>query len=60
MTWRTKGACRSLIEFGTSFIAAGILFSFLFGHGALFGAIAGLLTCVLVLGIEWLYKLPRS
>jgi hypothetical protein len=62
MTRRTssfKDTCRALTQFGLSFIAVGALFGFLFGHGVLFGAIAGLLTCVLVLGVEWLYKSTR-
>jgi hypothetical protein len=53
---RQKSAFRDDLQFGGIFIAVGAAFGLLFGHGAIVGAVVGITTCALFVGVDWLRK----
>ena len=53
---RQNSSFKDDLQFGGIFVAVGAAFGVLFGHGAIVGAVVGIITCALFVGVDWLRK----
>jgi hypothetical protein len=53
---RQNSSFKDDLQFGGIFITVGAVFGLLFGHGAILGAVFGIVACAFFVGVDWLRK----